>query len=105
MFSCLVCCGEKTPFFLFLLPLSTSSSLLSLGCMGEISRSFSVLQKELQEVSAGSTGLRRMGGGGGGVEKRREKTRDTVTSRSPLNQINCNQLQKTGDGIASLKIQ
>lgn len=38
-------------------------------------------------------------------ERKREKIGDTVKSRSSLNQINCNQLHRTGDGIASLKIQ
>lgn len=40
-----------------MLLLASSSSLLSLGCMGEISRCFSVLQKGLSEGSAESTGL------------------------------------------------
>lgn len=35
----------------------------------------------------------------------RKKTGDTVKSRSSLNQINCNQLQRTAARIASLKIQ
>lgn len=104
---------------------SSSSSLLSLGCVGEISRCFSVLQKGLWEVSAESTGLvgeEKTGEEGWGVVreeerkiirggkeecvgKKGEKIGDTVKSRSSLRQINGNQLQRTGDGIASLKIQ
>lgn len=82
---------------------------------------FSVAKKErLRQLSAESTGLvgegvgggevREGGGGGrgegeerGGGEGRRR--RDAVKSRSSAGQINSNQLHRTGDGIASLKIE
>lgn len=43
--------------------------------------------------------------GWGGVVWGRMEKRNGIKSRSSLNQINRNQLHRTGDGIASLKIQ
>lgn len=81
---------------------------------------FSVAKKGLRELSAESTGLvgregRREGVGGRGVGetgmgrvgvgKREKRGREAVKSRTSPKQINSNQLDGTGDGIASLKIQ
>lgn len=76
--------------------------------MGEISGCFSVLQKN--GLTAAFSRIYRPGGtrGGGGGRRRREgekEGRDAVKSRSSAGQINSNQLHRTGDGIAPLKIQ
>lgn len=89
---------------------SSSSSLLSLGCVGEIkSLLFSVANRTTGGFSRiyrpGGRGRRRRGGCGGGYVGGRQAERDTVKSRSSLRRIDCDQLHRTGDGIASLKIQ
>lgn len=71
--------------------LASSSSLFSLGCMGEIILAFQCCQKGC-EFSAGSTGLVEeegktgmdTDGGGGGVGQRGEEKREGVKSRSSL---------------------
>lgn len=79
-----------------------------MGCVGEISGCFSVLQKK--GLTAAFSRIYRPGGTrggvgvGGGVGGRGEG-REAVKSRSSAGQINSNQLHRTGDGIAPLKIQ
>lgn len=125
MFSCLIRCGEKTSrFFIFFFVFFFFSPKPGLRG-GKISRCFSVLQKGLRDVSAESTGLvvveggrgaderrrrgkrARRGGGGGamcGKERRRDRRYREVKVITETRSM-ANQLHRTGDGVASLKIQ
>lgn len=87
-------------FFLPFFPLPSSLLLLSLPGLRRRDKwlLFSVAKKG---TTAAFSRIYRPGGREGGGRGRR----DAVKSRSSAGQINSNRLRRTGDGIASLKIQ
>lgn len=111
----LLACSSSDFFFLFFLLYSVFFSPKPGLRGGDKWLLFSVAKKGLRELSAESTGLVGREGGGWGLErqgwggvvsgKEKKRGREAVKSRSSPKQINSNQLDGTGDGIASLKIQ